>query len=211
MVFFSCKKKTIREKIIEASKDLFETMGICNVSVDRICSKIKISKKTFYNYFDNKDRLILVYVVNHVNNISKNDFVENPKRGNEIERLVLTFLNVYKKKLDIEFQNYICIEEKYPNVENFSSNLLYKLGYNFLSRNVENGIKNGLYRKNINVDLVTKIHIISYYKRPKNYIKTGIDFADISLRNQLIKLFLYSIVSIEGIKIFEKIIDKYNL
>lgn len=48
----------MREKIIDAARGLFKQYGIKSVSMDDICKELGMSKKTLYNYFDQKDDLI---------------------------------------------------------------------------------------------------------------------------------------------------------
>ena len=45
-------------KILKKSSDLFFKHGFRSVSIDDICSELRISKKTFYKYFSQKDLLI---------------------------------------------------------------------------------------------------------------------------------------------------------
>lgn len=47
-----------KECIIKRAAELFKDYGIRSVSLDDLCSSIRISKKTFYVYFVSKDMLI---------------------------------------------------------------------------------------------------------------------------------------------------------
>jgi AcrR family transcriptional regulator len=50
--------KDMRLKILEGASGLFITYGHSRVSMDELSEYLGISKKTIYNYFENKDRLV---------------------------------------------------------------------------------------------------------------------------------------------------------
>jgi AcrR family transcriptional regulator len=48
-----------KEKIEQTARDLFWKHGFKKVSIDEICKKAGVSRKTFYTYFDNKSALVI--------------------------------------------------------------------------------------------------------------------------------------------------------
>ena len=50
--------ESIKENIIQVAATQFHQVGIRNVSIDDVCAELRISKKTFYQYFDKKEELI---------------------------------------------------------------------------------------------------------------------------------------------------------
>jgi len=48
----------IKSDIINTASDLFKKYGLRSVSIDDVCKELHISKKTFYNYFKQKEQLI---------------------------------------------------------------------------------------------------------------------------------------------------------
>lgn len=51
-------------KILKNHLELFFNMVLKIVSIDEICSNLRISKKTFYKYFNRKDVLIEKILIN---------------------------------------------------------------------------------------------------------------------------------------------------
>jgi AcrR family transcriptional regulator len=47
-----------RERILDASQQLFRDQGINTTGVDQLCSAAKVSKRTLYQHFQGKDELI---------------------------------------------------------------------------------------------------------------------------------------------------------
>jgi AcrR family transcriptional regulator len=48
-----------RERLLDAGLELFGTQGFASSSIEAICSQARVSTRTFYELFGNKDRLIL--------------------------------------------------------------------------------------------------------------------------------------------------------
>ncbi len=50
---------TKKEQIEQTAAGLFMKHGFKKITVEEICSKAKVSRKTYYTYFDNKNALVL--------------------------------------------------------------------------------------------------------------------------------------------------------
>ena len=65
----------ITENIIQVAARQFHQIGIRNVSIDNVCAELRMSKKTFYQYFVKKEDLIeavIAYEQNqHIEKIQK--------------------------------------------------------------------------------------------------------------------------------------------
>ncbi len=55
-------KLTPRERILETASRLFYAEGVRAVGIDRIILESDVAKRTFYNHFGSKDRLILTFI-----------------------------------------------------------------------------------------------------------------------------------------------------
>lgn len=53
-------KQTKKEQLISNAKVLFDKHGFKKVTIDEICKKAIVSRKTFYTYFGNKNDLVLI-------------------------------------------------------------------------------------------------------------------------------------------------------
>ncbi len=57
-ISFHMEKSVIEEKILEAAEELFFRYGYSKTSVDDITEHIRISKKTLYQTFDSKEKIL---------------------------------------------------------------------------------------------------------------------------------------------------------
>ena len=58
-------KLTKKEQLEITAKDLFWKHGFKKVSIDEICKKANVSRKTFYTFYENKNALV-IYIYNKV-------------------------------------------------------------------------------------------------------------------------------------------------
>lgn len=150
----------MQKSIIDTATKMFLTLGFKSVTMDDVASKMGISKKTIYKYFENKELLIEACVnqvhfeihskIQHINSLEKNAVEENFLIREMFNDLFKTDGDspVYQLK-----KHYPLIYEKVRERE--ASQCQY-----FFKENILKGIEQGYYRSNINVDLVTEFYYL---------------------------------------------------
>lgn len=63
------KKRELREAIYETAMALFLQKGFDNVTVEDITHQIEIAKGTFFNYFPNKESILLYFMRRHLDEV----------------------------------------------------------------------------------------------------------------------------------------------
>jgi len=63
------KKRELREAIYETAMTLFLEKGFDNVTVEDITHQIEIAKGTFFNYFPNKESILLYFMRRHLDEV----------------------------------------------------------------------------------------------------------------------------------------------
>lgn len=148
----------MKEKIIAKASDLFLRLGFKSITMDDIAGEMCISKKTIYKYFCNKEVLIeesteavqkaFHEVIGNIVDKKYNAIAENfeiRKMFKEIFKSADTS-PVYQLK-----KHYPEIYEKVITREVAECTMWFK-------QNIEKGIQEGLYRKEINTDYYTKFY-----------------------------------------------------
>lgn len=94
--------------IIEEAKEIFNQKGINNTSIDDISKKCKISKATFYKYFQNKESLILQILKNFKSDLENKCMDIDSKFDIEpIDKLKQKIITIWEYKYKIyEFYAY---------------------------------------------------------------------------------------------------------
>lgn len=200
--------KSLKELILEKTRELFLTIGFKSVTMDQIAYDMGISKKTIYNFFENKNELVKAvtsYMFNSITNgvteIKKNS--DNPI--NELYDINL-FLIKYLKKESVSplYQ----LEKYYPLIHKE----INKKQFDFITKSttgsLNNGIKLGLFRKDIKIDFISRL----YFKgmigiRDLDTFPLNL-YDPVSLKIDFIEYHLRAIVTEKGLKKLNHFINK---
>lgn len=146
-------------EILKKTVELFYEFGIRNLNMDDISRSLGISKKTLYQYVKSKEDLIekLFYYdeMKWDEELSKVDF----GGLNAIEILIQVSLKVFEEmgklnpKLKFELKKYY--EPVYNEFMVRKQNHIFSQ----MSKNIEKGIKEGLYRSDVNIELVAGLYV----------------------------------------------------
>ena len=68
------KKLKLKDLILEKTRELFLTIGFKSVTMDHIANAMGISKKTIYNFFENKTDCKLIVSPKSVIEITKDKY-----------------------------------------------------------------------------------------------------------------------------------------
>ena len=151
-------RKMMKEKIINKAKEMFLRLGFKSITMDDIACEMCISKKTIYKYFSNKDILIeesiqMVHKEIHetIEKIVSKNF--NAIEENfEIKRM---FKEMFKSA---ESSPIYQLKKHYPDVYAKALSSQIEVCETCFRDNILKGIKEGLYRENLDVDNYVKFY-----------------------------------------------------
>ncbi len=144
-----------RARILEKASEMFLSMGIRSVTMDAIASELGISKRTIYELFHDKDDLVVQalrqMIINHNNEmlgiITGSD--------NVIEAIVLIMRMESQRRMHFTKVFSEDIKKYYPVVyTSFYSCKESLKEFSASYRLLEKGIKEGIFRKGLRIDLV---------------------------------------------------------
>jgi AcrR family transcriptional regulator len=90
-------RRSTRDRILAAAKELFYKEGIRSVGIDAIVTRAGVTKPTLYYYFESKDALVAAYLDGRNEAIlsSLMETVENT-RGSAADRIAAIFASIAK-------------------------------------------------------------------------------------------------------------------
>ncbi|MDO9613887.1 MAG: TetR/AcrR family transcriptional regulator [Bacteroidota bacterium] len=147
------------QEILKRTVELFYEFGIRNLNMDDISRSLGISKKTLYQYVKSKEDLIekLFYYdeMKWDEELSKVNFEEL----NAIEILIQVSLKVFEEMGKLNSKLKFELKKYYEPV--YNEFMVRKQNHIFsqMSKNIEKGIKEGLYRSDVNIDLVAGLYV----------------------------------------------------
>ncbi len=147
------------ERIIHESADLFSRYGIRNLSMDDICREIGISKKTLYQYVENKADLVRAILENMMNDQALKERWEAILELNAIDQLLessrMICDNMKRLPSAVTFE----LKKYYPTIFiEFHQKKKDKI-YDAVVANIRRGIDEGLYRTDLDVETVARLYV----------------------------------------------------
>lgn len=151
-------QSNMREKIINKSAELFLTLGFKSVTMDDIANELGISKKTIYQHFDNKTKLVEATTLNLFNNICDGIDCISEASHNPIEELydIKMFVMNYLKneKTSPQFQ----LKKYYPKIHLQLHMKQFEKMHVSVKESIQKGVDTKLFRENIDVDFISRMY-----------------------------------------------------
>ena len=148
-----------KQKILEQTFELIMKYGIKSVSLDDISRRIGISKKTIYQYFENKKGLIHEVIENHIieDEAEITSIINKSKDAIDemlqVAKHVLIFLRSMSPSMMFDTQKY------YPQIWERVENQHFKFILDTVVKNIERGQQEEFYCVDIDADIISKMYV----------------------------------------------------
>lgn len=149
-----------KERIIDESIALFLQRGIRGITMDDVSKQCGISKRTLYEIFANKKDLLIQCVekIHYTKRKCHEEIVANS--DNVIEVLLGKITQVMKDTGDQSPAFFIELKKLYPSISAIQEKFFKEFATNEISRFIKKGINQGLFRNELNVEIVTDLLIV---------------------------------------------------
>ena len=149
----------MKDKIIAKASELFLKLGFKSVTMDDIAGEMCISKKTIYKYFCNKEILIVEstsMVHKQVHEIIDTIVAKNHNAIQENFEIREMFCDMFKNNIDSSpiYQ----LKKHYPEIYHNIMTTEIDLCSQWFRENIEKGIRDKLYREDLNKDVYVKFY-----------------------------------------------------
>lgn len=192
----------MKEKIIAKASDLFLKLGFKSVTMDDIAGEMCISKKTIYKYFCNKEVLIeesTSMVHRQVHQIIDTIVAKNYNAIHENFEIREMFRDMFKNNSDTSpiYQ----LKKHYPEIYQTVLSKEIDQCRQYFSKNIEKGIRENLYRANLNKDVYVKFYYTLVFHINENTVSEK-EAQEIEL--EALEYHTRAMATPEGIKELEK-------
>lgn len=196
--------KEQKERIQKQAHELFMQYGLKSVSMDDISSKMGISKKTLYQFFSDKETLVVAVVSEIIRSNRENCDFSRDKSKDAVHEILLAMEIMSELFHHMNPSIIFDLQKYYP--QGFEIFKYYKHSYlhEIIKKNIQRGINEGLYREDINIDIMTRFRLESIVMpfNPEFHQQVKLPLATIAI--ELSKQYLFGIVSQNGYKLIIK-------
>jgi TetR/AcrR family transcriptional regulator, cholesterol catabolism regulator len=145
-----------KDRIIEGAAELFKTYGIKSVTMDSLANELGISKRTIYEVFSDKEELLMEVLARMAQ--QQKELVKRVLDESD-NSIVAIF-----RMLEMNHDNFQSMSPAFQSdLKKYHHDVLMKNAdkiempdYRNHFQGIEEGIKEGLFRKGINIDLVNR-------------------------------------------------------
>lgn len=194
----------VETKILRKASEMFMTYGIKSVTMNDISKANRISKKTLYQYFDNKADLLTKALLLQNQAERKALAMCKQQAKNAIEEVILISHYVNQILLSINPAVVYDLQKYYVEHWDLMRSLQEEHIYNVIKKNLKNGIEEGLYRQDMDIDIVAKL----YGGRSDIILDTNLfpiqEYKRTDLHKEYIRYHLHAIVSERGHDVLEE-------
>jgi TetR/AcrR family transcriptional regulator, cholesterol catabolism regulator len=199
------------ERILSESLRLFKKNGIRSVTMDDVAKELGMSKKTVYQFFANKTELVemvLNYMLQKESTVCISD---QEKKMNAIDILLAVSRNVSKQMKDLNPINAFELQKYYPSI--FREFVIKKRDHVFIQvkQNFEQGIAEGIYRNDLDIDLVARLYIQKLVDVHDPEFLESVNFSFEKVFQVMFDNHIRGIANAEGLAYYEKQTNMLNI
>ncbi len=194
------------ERIKQKAHDLMMQYGIRSVSMDDIAGALGISKKTIYQFFADKDELVEAVIAAKLQH-NQICCLQDKQRAKDAVHEI--FLAIEMMQEVFQEMNPALVNDLEKFHQKAYRQLLdhkYQFLYQLLSDNIRWGITDGLFREDINIDIIVKARLECMLLAFNQQLFPKSRYTLVEVETQLTEQFLYGLATLKG----HKLISKYQ-
>ena len=187
---------------------MFRMYGIRSVSMDDISSQVGMSKKTLYQCFTDKEELVSDVICAIMNHNKEECICYRQKSENAVHELFLALDMISELFANMNPAVLYDLQKYHPSV--FAKLQDYKNGfmYSIIKENLERGISEGLYRTEIDVEILTRFRIESTMMAFNGEVFPTNRTELLKIEKEILEHFLYGVTNAKGQKLIQKYIQQ---
>ena len=197
-----------RTRILTEADSLFKRRGVRAVTMDDIARELGMSKKTLYQYFSNKAEIVHGVTECHFEEekAMTNEIIE--KAGNAVEEFLMILQAFTKTMQEIPTNMVYEIQKYYPKAWCLFDEFKMDYVMDAVRKNLTRGVEQGLYRKDMDIEIVTMIRIAQFDMIFNPDIFPPKKWDVFKVQEEQFKLFLHGIVTMKGKKYIYKYLNQ---
>ena len=184
--------------------------GIRSITMDEIAAQLGISKKTIYQFYADKDEIVDAVVSEEIKKNEEGCIHFRNDSQDAVDEVFMAKLEMEEMLKGMNPLIMYDLEKHHPRTYKRFRDFKQQFLFAGVKENLKRGIAEGVYREEINIEVVTKYRIETIFMAfnpdifPHNRFRIG------DVLNEMAYLFLYGITSPKGRKLMEKYMQEHT-
>lgn len=145
--------------IIHKSTAIFMRYGIKSVTMDDIAKELGISKKTIYSIFKDKNELVNEIIIAKTTEDKCECEKVKSESGNAIDEMFGISRMIISKISSMNPSVFYDLQKYHPSAWEIMNKHRWEFVYKSFHTNLLRGIKEGIYRNDVNPDVIARINV----------------------------------------------------
>jgi len=192
------------KNILNKVRELYMTYGIKSITMDDVARELGISKKTLYQYVEDKDDLVGKFIDNEIA-LRQAEICKCFRIGfNAIEELfeISIFMNRMMRNQNAATE--YDLKKYYPQHYQKTEKAKREGVYGYILSNLKKGIREGLYRDDMNMEVIAKLYLWRSENSHIHELFTREEFGSMKLFIEILTYHIRGIATEKGIVVLEK-------
>lgn len=195
-----------QERIVNKAHELFMRYGIRSISMDEVANHLGMSKKTIYQFYTDKEALVEDVIDIEINSNQAECISHKEKSENAIHEVFMAVDMLLDLLTKMNPTVIFDLDKYHPKAFKKYNDYKNKFLYTIIKENLEWGKTEGLYREEIQSDILARFRLASMFLlfNPELFPlgKHGLAVVITEMTDN----FLYGLASLKG----QKLIQKYK-
>ena len=190
-----------KKRILKVARKYFFTFGYSTVTMGQLAIELQMSKKTIYKFFKSKQILLesVIYDFFQEFNDKINEIInEKNKSNNVLETLKLFLFLIQSQISQINVYAFEDIRKNSPETWQAIGNLREKMINNELRDLLRQGKKEGIVRKDIDIDIIVLIILNTVQHVATPEIISQLPYSTEEVIEMIARIFMFGILSPEN-------------
>ena len=194
-------------KVLEAASKLILKYGVKSMTMDDIARELGMSKKTLYQYVEDKNDLIkqIIQIDMQMDHDQICAIVD--KKLNAIDESFEIFKRIVQNIGDVPPNILYDLKKYHPEAYSIHKNFMWTFSKKCVEENLVKGVEEGYYRQDINTSVISTNYILMVLNIFENSEAFGKDMHPVKIYREI---FLYHIHAIAGNKGRKYLSDNYS-
>jgi len=198
----------MKDKILQKAADMFLNLGFKSVTMDDIAKEMGISKKTIYAHFSTKLKLVEAATFFVIDNINETIRTICSRNLDPIEEIFTIKSMVHDQLKNEKSSPAYQLQKYYPRIFKQVKDKQFESVNICIVENLKRGIKEGHYRSDIDIDLITRFYF-SGNMSLTNYELFPIEVYNISiLKDAFLEYHVRAVATEKGLKTLKNILKQ---